>query len=115
MKTLGPKLRHRIAFAAPAIVRDSNGDRAQVFVPVAGLQAEPAEVLTGAGMEAVKSGQPVSSVAARITVRWRPQLAQPYGLRITHGAETYHVETHYNDPTGRRWITLVCQKGLIEP
>ena len=109
---MSPKLRHRISFASAAIVRDTNGDRSQVFLPVAALQNVPAEVLTGAGKEAVAAGQPVSSVAARITCRWQAELAEPYGLRITHGADLYHVETHYTDATGARWVTLVCSKGV---
>lgn len=114
MKTVGPRLRHRVSFASRAITRDSNGDRAEVFAPVAELQDVPAEVLTGAGMEAIKSGQPVSSVAARITLRYQSELAAPYGLRVTHGADVYHVETHFADATGRRWITLVCNKGMAD-
>ena len=54
----------------------------------------------------------MSSVAARITCRWQDELAEPYGLRITHGADLYHVETHYTDATGARWVTLVCSKGV---
>ena len=114
MKPLGPRLRQRVSFASFAISRDSNDDRVQTWAPVAALQSVPAEVLTGAGSEAVRSGQPSSSVAARITLRWQPELAAPYGMRVTHGADIYHVESHYNDATGRRWITLVCQKGVAD-
>jgi len=114
MKPLGPKLRHRVGFYSFAISRDSNDDRVQTWVPVAALQNVPAEVLTGAGAEAVRSGQPSSSVAARITLRWQSALNAPYGLRVTHGDDIYHVETHYMDATGRRWITLVCQKGVAD-
>lgn len=115
MKTVGPRLRHRVSFASRTILRDpANGDRSEVFVPVAELQEVPAEVLTGAGTEAIKSGQPVSSVAARITLRYQSALVAPYGLRVTHGGEVYHVETHFTDHTGRRWITLVCQKGVAD-
>ena len=114
MKPLGPRLRHRASFASRAIVRDSNGDRSEVFAPVAALQNVPCEILTGAGMEAVKSGQPVSSIAARITLRYQAELSAPYGLRVTAGGAVYHVETHYNDATGRRWVTLVCQAGVAD-
>ena len=113
-KTVGPCLRHRVSFASRALTRDSNGDMVEVFVPVASLQNVPCEVLTGAGAEAVKSGQPVSSTAARILLRYQAALSSPYGLRVTHGDEVYHVETHYNDTTGRRWVTLVCSKGVAD-
>lgn len=113
MKPLGPRLRHRVAFFAFIKTRDGNGDEIQDWFPLAGLDAEPAEVLTGAGPEAVRSGQPTSAVAARITVRWRSELASPYGLRVTHGPDLYQVESHYTDATDRRWLTLVCTKGLL--
>lgn len=114
MKPVGPKLRHRVSFDARTVSRNSNGDRVEGWAPVSALQKVPAEVLTGAGMEAVKSGQPVSSVAARITLRYQSALAAPYGMRVTHGADVYHVETSYTDATGRRWVTLVCQKGVSD-
>lgn len=110
--SLGPRLRHRVTFATQLTTRDTNGDRVTVLVPVSGLENVPAEVLTGAGREAVAAGQPQSSVAARITLRYQAALREPYGMSLEHDGQAYHVTTHYFDATGRRWVTLVCEKGF---
>lgn len=112
-KALSPRLRQRVTFLAFVKTRDSNGDEVQTWQPASGLGSVPAEVLTGPGPEAVRSGQPTSAVAARITVRWQSALASPYGMRLTHGSDLYQVESYYNDASNRRWLTLVCTKGLL--
>ena len=50
-----PRLRHRVTVESFAIVRNTEGDRSQVWIPL--LINEPAEVLTGAGKEQVAAGQ----------------------------------------------------------
>lgn len=105
-----PRLRHRVTVESFAIVRNTEGDRSQVWIPL--LINEPAEVLTGAGKEQVAAGQPQSNITARVTMRWRPELVEPHGRRVLHDGAVFHVETWYADITGRRWITLVCSAGV---
>ena len=108
---MAPRLRHRVSFEAPVIVRDSNGHRRQEWMPITALQNVAAEVLTGPGKESLPAAQPLTTVAARITLRYQSALAACYGMRIDHAGTTYHVESYYFDVTGRRWVTLVCSTG----
>lgn len=109
---LGARLRHRVSFDVLGVAtRDSNGNLVRDWEPVAALQNVPAEVLTGPGKESTPAAQPVSTIAARVTLRYQSDLADPYGMRVRFGAVAYHVETHYFDVTGRQWVTLVCSAG----
>lgn len=108
---LGPRLRHRVSFDAPFTARDSDGNRHEAFAAVSELQGMPAEVLTGPGKETVPAAQPVSTVAARITLRYHPMIANPYGMRVRHGDAVYHIETWHFDVSGRHWVTLICSAG----
>jgi SPP1 family predicted phage head-tail adaptor len=111
MKRITHRLRHRVSFEEKYSVRDSDGMVDESWVQIEGLENVPAEVLTGPGREAIPADQPVSTVAARITVRYLSRLAIPHGLRIIHRDDIYHVETFYMDATGTKQITMVCSKG----
>lgn len=105
------RLRQRVSFDAFIPVRDSDGMVEEEWSAVDGLQDVPAEVLTGPGKEGQPAAQPITSVAARITVRYLAALAIPFGMRIRHGSVTYHVESFCFDATGVKFITLVCSTG----
>jgi head-tail adaptor len=111
MKRITHRLRHRVSFWQKVAVRDVDGMVDESWSMIEDLENVPAEVLTGPGRESVPADQPISTVAARITVRYLSQLASPYGLRITHGDDIYHVETFHADATGMKQITMVCSKG----
>lgn len=115
MSTLSPRLVHRIAFQHQESVRDSNGvltvEWANVWLDSeTELASVPAEVLTGPGREAVKSGQMQSSTAARITCRWFPGLDASW--RILWGDQVFNIASFDTDRTARREWRIACTQGL---
>lgn len=110
MVTLTHRLRHRIDVQTATMSRDSNGDVVKSWATV--FAAVPAEVLEGPGSEALANGQVNSTVAARITIRYRAGIS--HGQRILWKGVVYHLETTYRDATARQWQTLVCSAGVID-
>lgn len=108
---MAPRMRHRVSFDAPITVRDSSGNQRQEWLPITSLQNVPAEVLTGPGKESIPAAQPLTTVAARITLRYQSSLAACYGMRVDHNGAEYHVESYFFDAGCRRWVTLVCSTG----
>lgn len=108
-RSLGSRLRDRVTIESRETLRDSNGLAYSDWTAV--VTDEPAEVLTGAGKDAVANGQPATTVSARVTVRWRPSLASPEDMRVLVDGSAHYVQTYYTDATRRRWLTLVCEQG----
>lgn len=114
MTTLAPRLSHRITFQRQV------EERADGVLSVSWESARlddgvelvdvPAEVLTGAGREAVMSGQMQSSTVARITCRWFPGLDASW--RILWDGKTFNISTFETDRTSRRELRITCTAGL---
>lgn len=108
---LAYRLRHRVRIENYTEGRDPNTGAVingwEVF-----LDNVPAEVLTGPGREFYQSGATQSEVAARINMRWFPDLTQE--MRIIWNGVIYNIASIETDLTGRREYRLRCTGGVNE-
>lgn len=115
MSTIAPRLRHRITFQKQVQARNSDGVLTVEWENV-WLNSErelvnvPAEVLTGPGREAVRSGQMQSDTAARINCRWFPGLSSAW--RILWDDRIFNIGSFDTDKTARREWRITCTEGL---
>ena len=106
---LAPRLRHRIDFERMVKTRDpANGAILETWVPLAG--SVPAEIhpLSGNELNAAAAGQ--SKATDRITVR--EGVAFTTKDRIVHDGTPYNIVAAIPDPTLRRHVTILAEKGL---
>jgi SPP1 family predicted phage head-tail adaptor len=109
---LAPKLRHRIDIQEFTETMDSDGARDQVWATV--HDQLPAEIVPVSGLgytrALVAADQNQEPVTVRITVRYRTNITEL--MRVVHGSDVYNIKAVLPDPSLRRWLTLMCQKGL---
>lgn len=110
MTVLAHRLRHRVEIQTPTVSRDSNGDIVRAWSTFAA--SVPAEILEGAGKESSSGGQPVSDIAARVTIRYRAGVV--HGMRILHADRVYHIQSSYRDAKLAAWQTLICTDGALD-
>jgi SPP1 family predicted phage head-tail adaptor len=105
---LAPKLRHRIDIQQYVEVQDSDGARDHTWVTV--HNDLPAEIAPLSGRQFIAAAQQQEPVTTRITVRYQSDITEL--MRVVHGADVYNIRAVLPDPSLRRWLTLMCQKGV---
>jgi SPP1 family predicted phage head-tail adaptor len=106
------RLRHRVTIQVAAETQNMYGETIQSWSDVATVWAavEPLR-----GREYLAATQEQRELTTRITIRWRPGVnpgnrvvwTDPGG--ITH---IYDIEDVIPDPTGHRWIELMCTEDV---
>ncbi|MCR6477529.1 head closure protein [Variovorax phage VarioGold] len=99
------KLRHLVTIKRP-IGRDTAGQPQTGSVEVATVWAD---VRHPNGLETIKSDAELSIVKASIRIRYLDGIVA--GMWVEHDGETYDIRAVLKDPTGRRYLDLVCQTG----
>lgn len=106
---LSYKLRHRITFQEQTHTQDATTGE-DLVAWVNWLADEPAEVVPLSGREFIQSGANQSGVVARMTVRWRAGVLPT--MRIVFDGQNYNIHPALPDPTNRRWLTLMVERGV---
>jgi SPP1 family predicted phage head-tail adaptor len=107
--TIAAKLRHRVTFQSPTQAQDPS--TGAVTVTWADwLANEPAEVVPISGKEFIQSGATQAGVDTRMTVRWRSGVEPT--MRIVFDGQNYNIHAVLPDPMNRRWLTIMCQRGV---
>jgi len=106
------RLRQRILIeAAQRVQNTTTGDVATVWATL--YENVPAEVLTGAGRDAIAAGANQNEATCRINIRWfdisRTDLVN---CRITWEGRLFGIVSAEQDVTGRREWRLTCQEGM---
>ena len=109
--TLATKLRHRINVQSRTASQDANTGET-VFVWANLLAGEPAEVVPLSGREFIQSGATQAGVDTRMTIRWRSGIEPT--MRVVFDGHNYQITAVLPDPTNRRWLTLMCQRGVSD-
>ena len=104
---LAPKLRHRITLQKQERVL-SGGEYTLDWIDF--LVDEPAAVEPLSGKQWVASQATQNSVDTRITIRWRDGIKA--SMRVIHGSDVYDVKVPLPDTSDRRWLTLMCTRGV---
>jgi SPP1 family predicted phage head-tail adaptor len=111
---LAPRLRHRIDIQQYTETQDSDG--AVDFVWATLHDQMPAEIVPVSGIgytrALIAADQTQEPVTVRITVRYRSNIDEK--MRVVHGSDIYNIKAVLADPSLRRWLTLMCQKGLSD-
>lgn len=105
-------LRRRITLQKPATTRGSAGEIMRNWVDVCTDVAAAIQPLSG--RELFAAAQVQSSIDTKVTIRWRPGVIST--MRVLHVVaagspeeiEIFNIEAVIADPTGRRWIELMC-------
>jgi SPP1 family predicted phage head-tail adaptor len=104
-------LRHRVTIEALVTTIDENtGAQSEawvVFGPLAGIWAE---IVPLSGREFLAAAAQQAGVNTRITIRHREGI-EP-SMRVLHGEDVYNVKAVLPDPTLRRHVTLMCERGV---
>lgn len=106
-------LRRRVTIQRPISARGGAGGIASDWEDVCTDVAAAIEGLSG--REQFLAAQIQSEVDSKITIRWRSGIKQT--MRIVHvlapgspeEVEIYNIESVIPDPTGRRWLELMCK------
>jgi SPP1 family predicted phage head-tail adaptor len=111
---LAPKLRHRIDIQQRTEVQDSDGAVDYVWATV--HDNLPAEIVPLSGIQYTRAflaaDQVQEPITTRITVRYNSNITEL--MRVVHGSDVYNIKAVLPDPSLRRWMTLMCQKGLSD-
>lgn len=106
---LTPRLRHRITLQSQVLTQDAVTGEALVawtnFVA-----DEPAEVVPLSGREFIQSGANQAAVDTRMTIRWRSGVVPT--MRAVFDSQNYQIKAVLPDPTNRRWLTLMVERGV---
>ena len=108
MSLAAGKLRHRVTLEEKQTVVNSFGESQDEWVHVANVWAaiEPLSAREYVQAEAMQS-----NVAARITIRWRPDLKA--SMRIVHGDTIYNPAGILADlDSGREYVTIPVSSGV---
>ena len=106
---LAPKLRHRVTFQSRTPTQDATTGEV-TYSWSSTVSDEPAEVVPLSGRELVASGATQAGVDTRMTVRWRSGIDEK--MRVVFDGNNYQITAVLPDPTNRRWLTLMCQRGV---
>lgn len=110
---LANKLRHRIAIDRPASTRDPlNGAVSESWVAVA--EDLPAAVVPLSGREILAADTEMAGTRVRFLVRYDPALSITPAMRIRHEGYAYNITEVIADPSLRRHLTLLAERGIRE-
>lgn len=100
-------LRHRVSIDRQDHAQDeTTGAVSTSWAEIAA--SVPARVTPISGREFIAAAQVGSSITARITIRYRPDLNA--AMRIRHGETIYRIKAILPDPnSGREWLTLLVE------
>ena len=101
-------LRHRITLEHNVTTRDEWGGEVAAWQTFAA--DVPAEVVPLSGREFIAAGELQGEVQARITIRYLPGVLDT--MRIQFDSAVYVIRAVLPDPTGRRHLTLMVDKGV---
>lgn len=105
------RLRHRVRLQALQVDVDSDDGHAGESWADVGAGLVPAEIAPLSGRELIAAQAVQSKVSTRIRIRWQPGVVA--SMRIVHRDDVYDVEAVLEDPnSGRRWLTLLCSRGV---
>lgn len=103
------KLRHRATFSAPTNTQDPNtGEITVTWTPV--FTDEPVEVVPLSGKEFIQSNSGQAGVDTRAKVRWQSGYVPT--MRMEFDGQNYNIHAVLPDPSNRRWLTLMCERGV---
>lgn len=100
-------LRHRITIERQDNVQDE--DTGAIVTGWTEFAANvPACIEPVSGRDYIAAAQAQSSITARITLRYRPDLNA--AMQIRHGTTLYRIKAILPDPnSGREWLTLLVE------
>ena len=113
---LSHRLRHRVAVQEQVQTQNATTGAVSVSwqnVTLSGgvvLNNVPAEVLTGQGKEMFQAETRQAEIAARINLRWFPNLTQ--AMRILWDGKIFNIQSIETDATARREYRLRCTAGV---
>jgi SPP1 family predicted phage head-tail adaptor len=103
------KLRQRITLQSQVQTQDAN--TGEITVTWADwLANEPAEVVPLSGKEFIAAGATQAGVDCRMTIRWRSGVLPT--MRVVYDGNNYQISAVLPDPSNRRWLTIMCQRGV---
>lgn len=107
--SLTQRLRHRGDLQGATTTQDSvTGETVETWANVAA--AEPVEVVPLSGREFLQSGAKQSGVDTRITCRYRAGVLT--SMRWLVDGEIYNIKAVLPDPTLRKHLTMMCERGV---
>lgn len=107
--SLTTRLRHRITIQSATTAQDGvTGETVATWTDF--LANEPAEVVPLSGREFIQSGAVQASVDTRMTIRWRAGVLP--SMRVLFDGDTYRIEAVLPDPTSRKHLTIMCERGV---
>ena len=109
MKMTAPRLRHRVDIQNFTTTQDSN--TGAITEGWTDYDTDvPAEVWPLSGREFVAAQAVQAGVTTRITIRYQDGILPR--MRVLHDGETYNIQAVLPDPTLRRHLTLMCERGV---
>jgi SPP1 family predicted phage head-tail adaptor len=106
---LNHKLRQRVTLQTRTASQDgTTGDTTYTWSNT--VADEPAEVVPLSGREFVSAAANQAGVDTRMTIRWRSGIEPT--MRVVFDGNNYQITAVLPDPTNRRWLTLMCQRGV---
>lgn len=106
---IAAKLRHRITLQSRTATQDGTTGET-TFTWTNAVADEPAEVVPLSGREFIQSGATQAQVDTRMTIRWRSGIEPT--MRVVFDGNSYQITAVLPDPTNRRHLTLMCQRGV---
>lgn len=107
---ISTQLRHRIDIEHRVVTRDEWGGAVETWTPFA-LDV-PAEIRPLSGKEFIASASLQAAVDTRITIRFIDGVTA--AMRVKHGPDVYAVSAVLPDPSLKRHLTLMCQRGVSD-
>ena len=103
------KLRHRITLQSRTQAQDaSTGEVTLTWA--ASVSDEPAEIVPLSGKEFIAANSTQAGVDTRMTIRWRSGIEPT--MRVVFDGQNYNIHAVLPDPSNRRWLTLMCSRGV---
>lgn len=109
------RLRFRIRIQRKIVEMDSNGAQVEVWQDIPGLSYVPAETAPLSTREFLSAAAVQSEIKGRIIIRYRSGLDATMRA-ICQGLVYQFAGTPFQDPqTGRQWLTIPVQEGVVQP
>lgn len=102
-------LRHRITIEGQIQTQDPD-TLEYVTSWGAFLANEPAQVVPLSGREYLRAASNQAGVDTRMAIRYVEGVTAD--MRVVFDGVNYNILAVLPDPTARRWLTLMCQRGL---
>lgn len=103
------KLRHRLTLQSNTQTQDAT--TGEVTLTWADwLADEPAEVVPLSGKEYIAANATQAGGDTRMTIRWRSGVEPT--MRVVFDGQNYNIHAVLPDPSNRRWLTLMCERGV---